>query len=296
MTGWVETYRGWVEPADCDITEHMTISSYFAKYGDATLAIFESLGVGTDYRVQDRRAFPTLQCHAMFNEELRVGDILHVESALVKRRGKIAVLGNKMINSATGKTVATLYQTVVNMDMDSRRALDIPDALGARLDARLVDWDGPDPVSRDFPDGLAGMLPSGRNTVQPDELDVLGHVTFSRYIRRFSAANMHVMTAVGFSAEYMASQRRGISTFELDVRFLNELHVGDLVMVDSTLADVGRSSFRLVHKMTNVRTGELAAQMSQYSVHLDLDARRPVALPDDIRERAKALIAARAAS
>jgi len=47
--------------------------------------------------------------------------------------------------------------------------------------------------------------------------------------------------------------------------------------------------------MFNVRSGELAAQMSQYSVLLDLDARRPVRLPDDIRARAEALIAAREA-
>lgn len=296
MADWVESYRGWVEPADCDITEHMTIAAYFEKYGDATLAMIDDLGVGRAYREDDRRAFATVQCHAMFNQELRVGDILHIESALVARRGKTAVIGHNMINSASGETTATLYQTTLHFDMDARRALDVPDGVADKLDARLVDWTGPDPVSRDFPEGLAGLLPGGRDTVQPWEVDVLGHATFSQYIRRFSAANMHVMTAVGFSAEYMRSRRRGISTFELDVRYLRELHIGDLVTVHSTLADVGRSSYRLVHKLVNAASGELAAQMSQYSVHLDLDARRPTPLPDEIREKAQALIAARLAT
>jgi len=295
VNDWAEVYRGWVMPSDCDITEHMTIASYVEKYGDATLALVEDLGFGYDYRERDRRAFPTVQCHATFNEELRVGDILHIEGALVGRRGKVLSFGQNMINSATGKTVATLHATTLHFDMDSRRSRDVPPEVGAALDAQVVAWSGPEPVSRDFPESLAGFVPSGRDTIKPSEVDVLGHVNFCEYIRRFSAANMHILTAVGFDAEFMRSQRRGVSTFELDIRYLRELHVGDLITVRSTLAEVGGSSFRLVHKMFNVRSGELAAQMSQYSVLLDLDARRPVRLPDDIRARAEALIAAREA-
>jgi len=289
---WVETYRGWVQPGDCDITEHMTISSYIGMYGQATLALVEDLGFGFDYRSTERRAFPTVQCHACFKQELRVGDIMHIESAIVERRGKVAVFGHNMINSATGETAATLYQTTLHLDMDARKTVDVPEAVGAKLDARVVDWNGPDPEAREFPDNLDGFLPSGRDTVQLGEMDVLGHMSFSHYIRRFSGANMHALTAVGFTSEFMRNERRGVSTFELDIRYLRELHPGDLVTVHTTLRDIGGSSFRLVHKMMNVRTGELAAQMSQYSVLLDLDARRPTRLPDHIRDRAMALVEA----
>jgi hypothetical protein len=42
--------------------------------------------------------------------------------------------------------------------------------------------------------------------------------------------------------------------------------------------------------MTNARTGAEVARLSQYGVNLDLDARRPARWPDDIRQRAEALV------
>ncbi len=65
--------------------------------------------------------------------------------------------------------------------------------------------------------------------------------------------------------------------------------MGDLVVVRSALADVGNSSFRLIHKMYEARAGGLAATMSQYGVHLDLDARRSTPLPPELKARARAM-------
>ena len=41
-----------------------------------------------------------------------------------------------------------------------------------------------------------------------------------------------------------------------------------------------------------IMTGEEVATLEQSGVHLDLDARRPTPLPDALRERAKAMVAA----
>ncbi|HXH82545.1 MAG TPA: thioesterase family protein, partial [Candidatus Tectomicrobia bacterium] len=54
---------------------------------------------------------------------------------------------------------------------------------------------------------------------------------------------------------------------------------------------VGTSSLRVVHVMTDDRTGARAATLEQFGVHLDMDTRRPAPLPDTLRERAKALLA-----
>ena len=85
MSNWIESYRGWVTPADCDIVEHMTVASYFECFGDACLAIAEVLDLGCDFRTGQRRAFATVDCYVRFMRELRVGETLHVESAIVVR-------------------------------------------------------------------------------------------------------------------------------------------------------------------------------------------------------------------
>jgi hypothetical protein len=47
---------------------------------------------------------------------------------------------------------------------------------------------------------------------------------------------------------------------------------------------------RILHVMTDERSGERVAGLEQAGVHLDLDARRPAPLPDALRTAALALL------
>src|SRR2546425_4983132 len=58
---------------------------------------------------------------------------------------------------------------------------------------------------------------------------------------------------------------------------------GDPVRVRSALLHVGRSSMRLLHVMTNERSGERVATLEQLGVHLDIDARRPTPRSEERR-------------
>ena len=63
-----------------------------------------------------------------------------------------------------------------------------------------------------------------------------------------------------------------------------------VVHCKSGIMHVGGSSIRVLHKMWNARTGELCAQLSQFGVHLDMAARRPKALPEEIKSKGLALL------
>ena len=54
---------------------------------------------------------------------------------------------------------------------------------------------------------------------------------------------------------------------------------------------LGGSSVRFYHRMRNAETGADIAGLSQFGVQLDLDARRPSRIADDLRARAEALLA-----
>jgi acyl-CoA thioesterase FadM len=60
--------------------------------------------------------------------------------------------------------------------------------------------------------------------------------------------------------------------------------------VETSIAHLGNTSLRMVHRMTDPRTGAEVARLSQYGVNLDLDARRPARWPDEVRRRAEALV------
>ncbi len=292
MSDWLETYRGWVTPWECDIVEHLTIAYYFHKFGDANLALMEAVGMGQSYAESERRACAAVHCYVRLMQELRAGEVLHIVSGVLGVEGRIVDIGHKVVNSATGALAATFEQKAIHFDLDRRKSLPVPDQRADALRARAVDWDGPARQLRPNPEGTEGFVSGARDTVKPWEIDILGHLSFQFYIHRFSASSAQAMAAFGMTPDYVNEHRRGMSTFEIDVRFLRELHAGDLIAVKTGLVHLGTTSFRLLHKMFDLRTGKLAAVMSQFGVHLDMDARRPVPFSAELREQAGALLIA----
>jgi len=155
---------------------------------------------------------------------------------------------------------------------------------------RRVEWDGLPRERRPRPRGLEGFRESARDTVKPDEVDVLGEIAPLHYIHRFSAANGHATAALGITPGYMRAERRGFSTFEFQLELGGVLRPGDPVCVRSALVHVGSSSMRFLHVMTNERTAERVATLEQLGVHLDMAARRPTPLPEAFRDRAKEIL------
>ena len=46
MGEWLETYRGVVNPWECDVVQHFTIAYYFDRFADATRNLFNLIGEG----------------------------------------------------------------------------------------------------------------------------------------------------------------------------------------------------------------------------------------------------------
>jgi acyl-CoA thioesterase FadM len=289
MSEWLETYRGAVAPWECDTQDHLTIAYYFARYSDANLAVMNAAGLVPGLPNDLRQGCVSLESYCRFTEEFTAGDALHVMSGVLEVADKITIFGHKVINSATGATTATMQQKLIYFDIDARKSTPFPDAGRQALEGLKVEWDGPAHENRPLPDGDDGFIVTARTSVNLWEIDLMGHWNFRFYVHCFSAAASQAIAAFGMTPDYRREQRRGLSTFELDLRFLRELHAGDMIIVKSALASVGNTSFRLVHKMYNARTGALAASMSQFGVHLDLEARRPTPLPPDLKARAEAM-------
>src|SRR5439155_428177 len=108
MSGWLETYRGTVYRWEVDHNDHLTVAYYFARIADAGLGALEAIGLGADYAAHERRACVTVDCYARYSRELRVGDILHIESGVVGVEPAALVLGHKLFNSETGEVCTTV--------------------------------------------------------------------------------------------------------------------------------------------------------------------------------------------
>jgi acyl-CoA thioesterase FadM len=288
---WIDTYRGTVFPWETDIVEHLTVAYYFERFADATLNLLESVGLGADYMRAERRGCVTVDCYVRYMHELRVGDILHISSAVIGVDAEGLRLAHRVFNSDTGILCATVEQRTVHMELGTRVGTPLPGGPRRAAEGREAAWDGPAREARwQPPPGSDGFLDSARDTVKPWEIDVFGQSAFPFYIHRFSAGGIQAFAQFGMTPAYMREQRRGMSTFEFQLAFRGELHAGDPVHVKTALLHLGNSSIRVLHRMFNGRTGGLVASLDQFGVHLDVDARRPTAFPDGLRERARAIL------
>lgn len=273
---WMETYRGTVFRWEVDANDHLTVAYYLSRFGDAAVNVLTALGV-------DGAA--TVDSYIRYSRELRVGDLLHVETAVIGVDAEGLVLGHRLLES-TERTLCTTveHRLRATLTPEQRRL----------AEARRVAWDGPARERRPRPRSLDGFLPSARDAAKPAEVDASGWLSPSAVIHRFSAANGHVIAAFGLTPRYMREANRGFSTFEFQLGFEGGAQAGDPIAVRSALTHVGNSSMRIMHVMLNERSGARVATLEQSGVHLDLEARRPAPLPDSLRQAARALLVAAA--
>jgi acyl-CoA thioesterase FadM len=284
MTIWTETYRGAVPPWQCDVTEHFTIAYYFDRVEEAEANLADELGLGD----LSRRGDLPRRFDARFARELRAGSSFHVESAALSagaQGGDNGLrLGHRFVDSANGEVV-----TWFDEQWDLSATPLQPQQRGA-IEGQLAIWNGPVAEPRPEPIATAGFIPTARGRVKPGDVDAAGHFSLGAMVHRFSNASGQLGAAIGMDADVMQQQRRGFSTFELTLRMSGALPLDAPYLVETGIGHLGNSSLRMIHRMTDGRTGAEVARLSQFGVNLDLDARRPARWPDDIRRRAEALV------
>lgn len=286
--GWMESYRGSVFAWETDMVEHFTVAFYFDRFTDAVLALSEEVGLGPSTIREEQRAAASVACDVRYLKEMRGGDIFHIESGIIAVDDKRLKVGHKVIDSATGDLTTTMEHTCLHFSTAERRAMNFPDAQKRTLTDLIQPWDVPGVDPQPDPENRSALTSTLRDSTKPHELDVLGHVSIPFYVHRWAAAGGQLLGKIGVTPAFMREQRRGLSTFDMQARFLREMQPGTMVEIRSGFTHIGRSSMRMFHEMRNLNTGEIAATLHQAGVLLDLDARRPAALPDSAKAAADA--------
>ena len=279
MTEWIETFRGTVAPWECDLTEHFTVAYYLDRIDQAAASIAEILEVGDTLRTGGFARRLSLR----FTRELRAGDSFHIESAALGLEATLR-LGHRIVDSANGEFVTWIEEEW------ELPAGSLSQARRGAIAQRLAAWEGPAIERRPEPPAMTGAIASARGLVKPADLDEFGRFAVAAFVHRFTDALLQATAAIGMTSEYQKAQRRGFSTFELALRIIHAPRLGEPYLVETGIAHLGASSVRLLHRMSDPRTGYEFARLGQYGVQLDLDARRPAPLPEEIRARAAALL------
>lgn len=131
-----------------------------------------------------------------------------------------------------------------------------------------------------------------RGTVYPWETDHMGHMNVQFYAAKFDSATWQLFGAIGMTPSWLRENWRGMAAVEQTIRYRAELLAGDLIVVQSSVIEISKSSIRFRHVMTNCATGEEAASTELVGVHFDLRDRNSYPFPEPIRQRAQQMAAA----
>lgn len=273
---WVETCRGTVAPWECDTTEHFTIAYYLDRVEQASATIAERLGLCEHVRTG---VFPR-ELTLRFVRELRAGASFQVESAALGSEPALR-LGHRFVDSAGGDPVTWIEEVWPTVRLSELQR--------ETIGRSLANWDGPAIEHRPEPRSTLGSVPTARGRAKPADLDEFGRFSLAAFVHRFTDAVIQASAAIGITDDYAKTQRRGYSTFELSLKISAAPGAGDLYLVETGIAHLGSSSIRFLHRMTDPRSGREFARLGQFGVQLDLDARRPAALPDHVRAAAARL-------
>jgi acyl-CoA thioesterase FadM len=283
MTNWSETYRGTVPPWECDVTEHFTIAYYFDRLDEAERNLADILGLAELMRAGGFAR----RLDVRFARELRAASSFHIDSAALAVPGAVEGglrLGHRFVDSANGETVTWIAE---GWELPPGT---LSPAQQSAIAGRLAVWEGPAAEERPEPASNAGFIPTARGRVKPGDLDAEGRFGLAAIVHRLTDSCLQAAAAIGMDAQFLDTNRRGFSTFELALRVSGALAPDEPYLVESGIAHLGNSSLRMIHRMSDPRSGALVASLGQYGVNLDLDARRPARWPDDIRARAQGLV------
>jgi len=275
---WTETYRGSVAPWECDVTEHFTIAYYFDRLEMAEANLAAELGLAETWRHGGFARRYDLR----FAREMRAGTAFHIDGAAIGCDQGLR-LGYRVVDSATAETVTWI---------DEHWDAGAPIAAAGReaISLRLAAWDGPAVESRPQPRSNAGFTTTARGRVTPRDLDETGRVGLGGLVHKFTDSSVQTGAAIGLTADYIKTGRRGFSTFELALELSVAPSLSDPYVIETGLVHLGSSSLRFLHVMSNPATGQEFARLGQYGVQLDLDKRRPAPLADELRARAAKLV------
>jgi acyl-CoA thioesterase FadM len=277
MEPWIETYRGAVSPWETDVTEHFTVAFYFDRVAMAEATLAESLGLLDTLRAERF----TRRYDVRYARELRAGGAFHIESAAISpgeadSNGGMR-FGHRFIDSVTGECI-----TWFDVHWDGV-------SIALPTDKIATNWDGPEFEVRADPKDLSQLVPSSAGRVQPGDLDEFGRMGICGFVHKFTDSSVQIGAAVGLTADYIKTARRGFSTFEFRAVISGELSLGDVYRNRTGIAHLGNSSLRFLHVMSDAE-GREVARLGQFGVQLDLDVRRPAGLAPELRERAQKLV------
>ena len=130
-----------------------------------------------------------------------------------------------------------------------------------------------------------------RAVVAPSDCDHLGHMNVSRYFAAVSDGMFALQTALGLGPKDVREGRRlSFAVVRAESEFKSEIAPGEVVLLESGIEELRTKSAVFQHRLIRLEDRGITFETVFRCALLDLENRRAVEIPDDVRAKAKAYL------
>lgn len=129
MAKYLETFRGVAQPWLCDRLGHLNTRHYMAMFDESAQHFFLLLGHSSEEAVKTRVGWADVKHVVNYKSEVSMGSLVLVDCAVIRVGAKSFTYRQRLLNADTKEVCATNDATSVLLDLESHRALALPDAL-----------------------------------------------------------------------------------------------------------------------------------------------------------------------
>ena len=101
-----DRFEGVVRPEWIDANGHMNLAYYVVLFDSATDAIFETLGIGWNYRHATSNGTFAVETHTLYERELLQGEVVRVCTLVLGHDAKRLHLAHEMRRAVDGRRAA----------------------------------------------------------------------------------------------------------------------------------------------------------------------------------------------
>jgi len=131
---------------------------------------------------------------------------------------------------------------------------------------------------------------SYKGLVYPWHCDHMGHMNVMWYVGKFDEATWAFFATIGLIPSELRAADRGMAALEQHITYKREVVAGDNLEIYSEPIEIKQKTIRFYHEMINLETGDIVATTELIGAHLDKSARKAVAFPDEVIQKASKMI------
>lgn len=287
-----EVLRSTVNTWDCDQMGHLNVRHYLRHANNGLTVLLLQFGLSPEACRERGLVVRARDQHLRFSRELRPGASFSVQAGVVA--DSPSLVAYQEMQTMHGGVSATIVTELSLFEAGSGAEVPWPEALleAARQERCAVPTYAAvrsvteTPTRKRIPHDQAlqmGLMPGFLGPVTVGDCDASGLMREAGCMAQISDGVSHT-----FHALYgMAERPPGIGGAALEYRFVFHSwpRLDQMVEVRSGLSAVGSKTVQLTHLLFELASGVCFATAQSVIAWFDLDARKTVALPEDLRAR-----------